>query len=143
MLGLDQVLLRRIPLELLIRANDPFVGYGAVPLHALAGHEVGVPARGLFPELFDTTFGPLADAGAILKELPDVDILPTDLRPGRKPLAVVKYRFKMEAPRTGLVWCGFDPPIHVPFRLVRRADQASGVTDAFWALAKRKEIRSG
>jgi len=137
--GLRQVPICTLAVEFLLAADDPLAGTGPLPAAALAGRRVAVFTRGLYPQLFDLAFEPLARAGAQLVQIvefneePAADqretppLIVTDFGLGRSTLAKSIKRTRRPLRES--------PP--VPFSFFTRAEGAGAPAERFWRLAQQ------
>ncbi|WP_274380575.1 LysR family transcriptional regulator [Oleomonas cavernae] len=137
--GLRQVPICTLAVEFLLAADDPLAGTGPLPAAALAGRRVAVFTRGLYPQLFDVAFKPLAQAGAQLVQIvefheePEADqretppLIVTDFGLGRSSLAKSVKRTRRPLQDS--------PP--VPFSFFTRAEGATAPAERFWRLAQQ------
>jgi DNA-binding transcriptional LysR family regulator len=69
--GLKTIVLSEIEPYLLVAAESPLAGAGAIAPAALSGHRLGVTRRADHPVFYDALHGPLEAAGAELKPVPE------------------------------------------------------------------------
>ncbi|PWR23621.1 LysR family transcriptional regulator [Zavarzinia compransoris] len=125
-------------LELLLPGDDPLGGGGETLAPAqLRGRRVGVFPRGLYPDLYDRLFGPLAAAGAILIADPAFFDRPMETAAGVESEIVSRLALPGAAPVAGRLTRPVEGAEAVPFVFLARADNRLPALDAFSALVAR------
>lgn len=133
----------RMQVTLSFHPDDPLAGSGPVAAEALAGRRVAVFPRGLFPALFDLSYGALEAAGAQLIQMPEPHEGLIIEDPGRPSLVVAIYRVEGHEP-AGLaegarrVLAG-GPAL--PFNLYTPKGERAPALQRLWDLASQMAAR--
>lgn len=138
--GYDALLVSETTQDLLFDPGDPLAGLAEVPPQALRGRKVAVFTRGLNPALFGRLFDPIAAAGGILVQIPDI----LDFRQmrlmwkGDLIIALFGWAADEAAAQTGRVarpMALAEGPLHL--YLVRRREMARLAASRIWEVAQR------
>lgn len=136
--GLAVLALGALALDLLLPTGDPLAaGSGPLAAAELAGRRVGVFPRGLYPDLFDRVFGPLAAAGAQLIADPAFFDRPMETAPGGEADIVTRLALPGAGPVAGRRSRQLSGCPDVPFVFLARAGYRLPALDAFRQVAER------
>ncbi|PTS90312.1 MULTISPECIES: LysR family transcriptional regulator [unclassified Caulobacter] len=131
-LPLRRLTLCHLGLKLRVAPQDTLANQDEIGTDALAGRRVAVFARGLYPELFDALFTPLAERGVKLIQTPEFHERLIEDDGGSPPLIVAEFRIPGQDGGSG-PWLVDVAP--VPFSLFVPAGPLGADVERFWATA--------
>lgn len=139
--GMVSHALGALVLELLVPVDDPLAAAdGPLAAVRLAGRRIGVFPRGLYPDLFDRVFGPLAAAGAQLIADPAFFDRPMETALGGEAEIVTRLVLPETGPVAGRASRRLAGCPEVPFVFLARSGHRLPALEAFRRVVER--IRS-
>ncbi|RVT91525.1 LysR family transcriptional regulator [Rhodovarius crocodyli] len=142
--GLEALMLGETTQDVMLHPDDPLALEASIAPAMLRGRRVAAFTRGLNPELHDSLFAPLIEAGARLVDVPDIlDFRRMgELFGPRDAIALFGWTTEEAAQQTGRV--ARPMPMRdgaVRFYLVRRREVARRAPMLCWELARPAEPR--
>lgn len=134
---LESVRLCTLGVDLLMSRCDPLSSKKAIAPEDLSGRTVAVFVRTLNPGLFDEVFAPLAQAGAVLLEVPELSATLFERvdGPGQVIATVLDSEAFAQQPDGRFVRQRLACPMEAPISLVRRRSAATPACQALWNMA--------